>query len=278
MRIPLLFLSLLWAQGVGIGTTSPTARLHVVGIGNSAASTAFLVQNSLAAPLLVVQDNRHVGIGVATPTQPLHVVGNFQFSGAFRPAGDAGISGYYLRSQGADSPPAWQAVQSGGWILWNVDSWDASNNTTQGWSGSTVTVCQGQYMLGGYGQCGNGCVLSKTFNNLPPHQQVMVEVYYWAVDSWDQKADAGVDYVRLEIDGVPVAYGVPGQVFTPNLGMGWADSSLCGSTIYVDRGPFLLVGRLNHNAPSLTVAIRSMVTQDATDESLGVTAVYLWLR
>ncbi|MDW8236178.1 MAG: hypothetical protein RMK98_06130 [Bacteroidia bacterium] len=271
-----LFLSLLWAQSVGIGIALPTARLHVVGTGNTSASTALQVENSSLSPLLVVQDNQRVGIGVATSAQALHVGGNFQFSGTFLPAGNAGSSGHYLHSQGANTPPLWQAVQSG-WILWHVDTWDAFNTTAQDWSGS-VTTCGAQYMLGGYGQCGSGCVLSKTFTGLPSHQQVMVEVHYWALDSWDHRSGVGVDHVRLDIDGNAVGYAIPGQVVTNLPSIIDTDQSVCGATGWVDRGPFLLIGHANHNSSTLSIDIRAMLNQSATDESLGVTAVYIWLR
>jgi hypothetical protein len=50
-------------QFVGIGETTPTARLHVKGSGNDATTTALLVQNSDATELLKVTDDGVLGLG-----------------------------------------------------------------------------------------------------------------------------------------------------------------------------------------------------------------------
>lgn len=42
---------------VGIGTTSPTARIHTVGAGTTSATTNFLLQNSTPSTLLTILDN-----------------------------------------------------------------------------------------------------------------------------------------------------------------------------------------------------------------------------
>lgn len=47
-------------QFVGIGETTPTARLQVKGSGNDATTTALLVQNSDAADMLKVTDDRNI--------------------------------------------------------------------------------------------------------------------------------------------------------------------------------------------------------------------------
>jgi len=58
---------------VGIGTTSPTARLHISGANNG----ALLIASSSTAPsALFVSGSGNVGIGTATPTQRLDVRGN----------------------------------------------------------------------------------------------------------------------------------------------------------------------------------------------------------
>jgi hypothetical protein len=62
--------------GVGINTTTPTARLQVVGSGSTSATTSLLVQNSLGNTSLSVLDNQNVGVGAAaSSTLKLNVVG-----------------------------------------------------------------------------------------------------------------------------------------------------------------------------------------------------------
>ena len=60
---------------VGIGTTSPSAKLTVQGTGTSSSTTALLVQNSSGTNILTVQDSGQVGIGTTALTGSLDVVG-----------------------------------------------------------------------------------------------------------------------------------------------------------------------------------------------------------
>jgi len=48
---------------VGIGETTPTARLHVKGSGNDNTTTSLLVQNSDGIPSLTISDDRHILVG-----------------------------------------------------------------------------------------------------------------------------------------------------------------------------------------------------------------------
>jgi hypothetical protein len=70
------------AGNVGIGTTSPTARLQVKGSGATSGTTTLRVENSNASSSLVVLDNGFVGINKSNPTQVLEVVGNTIVSGS----------------------------------------------------------------------------------------------------------------------------------------------------------------------------------------------------
>ncbi|HEX5152899.1 MAG TPA: hypothetical protein VFW07_15720 [Parafilimonas sp.] len=61
----------------------------------------------------------YIGIGTDAPQERLHVNGNLQLDGAFMPAGNAGLAGQVLSSQGPGLPPVWQAASGGGsgWLL-----------------------------------------------------------------------------------------------------------------------------------------------------------------
>jgi hypothetical protein len=58
---------------VVIGTTSPSARLHVRGSGTTDSTTALLVQNANASASLAVLDDGNVGIGTTAPLVKLQV-------------------------------------------------------------------------------------------------------------------------------------------------------------------------------------------------------------
>jgi hypothetical protein len=59
---------------VGIGTTSPSGRLHVKGAGTGTGK-AFWVSDSANADRVVILDNGNVGIGTTAPLQKLYVSG-----------------------------------------------------------------------------------------------------------------------------------------------------------------------------------------------------------
>ncbi|MEN3039946.1 MAG: hypothetical protein ABDH66_00185 [Bacteroidia bacterium] len=273
MKVMLVSFSLLWAQNVGIGTTLPSARLHVV--NQAALATVLQANNSSDQPILVGMENGRVGIATASPLEVLHIEGNFQLEGDFRPSGNPGNVGDILFSQGTNASPVWRSV---GWKCYAVETW-TSGGGTNGWSGASVTTCSAdQVLLGGYGQCGAGCNLSKTFTNLPPHTEVMVEVAWWAIDSWDQANNIGVDRIQLSLDGVVVAVGVPTIFATSSLDLVSSNVSHCGVTTWIDRGPFWLTGRMAHTGSSLSVSVQNLADQGSTDESLGVSMVRIWLR
>jgi len=58
---------------VGIGTTAPTQKLSVFGIGNTSSSAAFGVFNSASVPILFGRNDGMVGIGTTAPNYPLHL-------------------------------------------------------------------------------------------------------------------------------------------------------------------------------------------------------------
>ena len=56
---------------LGIGETTPTARLHIKGSGNDNTTTSLLVQNSDGTDMVSVLDNGNVGIGTNAALYPL---------------------------------------------------------------------------------------------------------------------------------------------------------------------------------------------------------------
>jgi hypothetical protein len=60
---------------VGIGESSPSAKLEIKGSGATSATTALRVENSNASASLVVRNDGNVGIGTSTPNSQLHISG-----------------------------------------------------------------------------------------------------------------------------------------------------------------------------------------------------------
>ena len=75
---------------LGIGTSTPSARLNVQGSGATSATTSLLVEDSVGTDLLTVKDDGFVGIGTATPTEKLDVNGRQFMSNQTAPATPTG--------------------------------------------------------------------------------------------------------------------------------------------------------------------------------------------
>jgi hypothetical protein len=133
-------------------------------------------------------------------------------------------------------------------------------------------------MLGGYGMCGSGCYFEKTFTGLPPHTEVMVEVFWWSVDSWDQYSAAGIDLVALSIDGTEVSRATPYGPYTSSVAVRATNASVCGASNWVDIGPQILVGWTTHTAPDVTVRVTNLAGSGSTDESMGIVMVRVWVK
>ena len=63
-------------SNVGIGTSSPSARLHVRGAGATLSTTGLRVEDSNSISSLVIRDDRNVGVGIDNPSAQFHISGN----------------------------------------------------------------------------------------------------------------------------------------------------------------------------------------------------------
>ncbi len=149
----------IFAQNVGVGTTSPQARLHVQAPANFAQPLLLVDQAGNNVPYLVVLPNGYVGIGVSLAQARLHVVGTGLFTdtltvlaplylmGEFAPGGNPGTSGFVLMSQGPGQPPVWldtALLTSSGDNWGNQVAQTASPVTGNGLVGNPITLIPGQ--------------------------------------------------------------------------------------------------------------------------------------
>ena len=84
-----------------VGLTGPTGPV------GCAVANYVIKSNGTDGTCSVIYDNGNVGIGNAAPAQKLDVTGAIQFSGDLRPAGNAGIVGKVLSSNGPGVSPTW---------------------------------------------------------------------------------------------------------------------------------------------------------------------------
>ncbi len=268
-----------WVSGTG-WVKDPSAnyhgRIHHDPVGGSLSFIATSASPTTVSDIrmLINSSSGNVGIGTINPTERLHVAGNFRLDNAFMPGNNAGNSGEILVSRGGGNAPVWESV----WRLSTVETWTSTANAN-GWTGAGVTNCNGQILLGGYNTCGSGCTLTKTFTGLPPHSEIMIKVYWWAIDSWDQYGGApGTDRIRLRIDGNTVSYALPTFPNTSTTSIRATSVSICGLSTYADGGPIPLVGKINHTAGSVTVQVDCLVNEASNNESCGLQMVEIWLK
>ena len=125
---------------IGIGTTAPTAKLHIAAPGALSTDVAFKVRNSAdTADLMLVNGLGNIGIGISTPTEKLDVNGAIQIRGTrVNNSGEGGFMDYSagrfrLLSQG-------QTNTTAGEFLFTVRELDLGGSVDALYIGNTGNV------------------------------------------------------------------------------------------------------------------------------------------
>jgi len=116
---------------VGIGTTSPSAKLHVNGTFRSVG-----IQDSADALAIFINGNEEVGIGTTSPTQKLHVNGKGLFDGNREILVDSNIGNVRI-----------SAPSSGGWAIGTFFN-DAGGSDVGGFGTYGTASALGYYFIG----------------------------------------------------------------------------------------------------------------------------------
>lgn len=135
---------------LGIGTASPTARLHVVGAWATSATYSLKIENSSASPLFNVRDDGHIGIGFAANTNYVTIVAGASVAYADEALGVYGGNGttdlFHIKNNGhmgfgSDASSVWDfnSNRPDG-VFWNLQS---SNNSTTSRAGYYFNSGQG---------------------------------------------------------------------------------------------------------------------------------------
>jgi hypothetical protein len=158
-------------------------------------------------------------------------------------------------------------MASGGWTLVFGDDFEAS--VDPGWSLTSTYACGGWgTLLGGYGIISGGS-FGITIDCLGiPHAEAWVELGYAALDSWD--GETGYVYV----DGTAIwALAINNHSTSLSEVCGW-DRGYYGS---YDSAHAVSVA-FAHGNGTLALTAGSTLDQSATDESFGLTEVWVWVR
>lgn len=93
------------------GATGPIGATGTIGAGFVAGNTPFWNGSEWVLNSSNLYNNgENIGIGTATPSEKLDINGAIKFSGAFKPAGNAGNAGQVLTSAGPGAPPVWASA------------------------------------------------------------------------------------------------------------------------------------------------------------------------
>ncbi|GIV41740.1 MAG: hypothetical protein KatS3mg034_1050 [Vicingaceae bacterium] len=175
------------AQGP-TGVTGPTGITGPTGPGGYCANaqpgyiTMFTTPDTVCNSV-IYQSGTNIGINTTNPQQSLDVNGNVQFSGALMPAGNPGINGQYLMSQGAGNNPVWNNPLPQGAIImysgpWNFDATGLGIGNLTGWAlcnGNNGTpdlsdrFVMGTTLSGNLLNTGGNNFLNLSIANLPSH-------------------------------------------------------------------------------------------------------------
>jgi len=63
------------AVGIGTGTSTPSAKVHIIGTGATSATTSLLIQNSSALAVIAARDDQRLGVATSSPAVTLDASG-----------------------------------------------------------------------------------------------------------------------------------------------------------------------------------------------------------
>lgn len=148
---------------------------------------------------------------------------------------------------------------------------DYSEDKAKGWTKNVITECGGIRMLGGYCQFGGG-EFKKSFENLPPHNQIRIQATYHFIDAWDNEAG----YMKVNNgrnNDLTYTWIERYSAFVGSNGI-----NVCGGRWPEGKLSSPIDVVLPHKNSNITIAFGSTIEQDPCDESFGVSGVRIYVR
>jgi len=149
-----------------------------------------------------------------------------------------------------------------------AEAWDCTASLVT--TGVKTTTCGSDTILGGQDIMGSqsGQYWYRTYENLPSHNSVQLQIKVYPIDSWDQ--DAGTDHFEITIDGTNfMLWTLASYDSTGTPIWAWAPTNICGNSNWNDL-PYLTVDiTLAHSASTLTLNLISGLDEGSGNESVG---------
>jgi hypothetical protein len=153
----------------------------------------------------------------------------------------------------------------GGWSCVYFNDFEASSD---GWSKTDITSCDGTQILGGYDKLGKDNPVSRTFDLLwIPHAELRLNFVLVAIDSWDN------ELFWVEIDG-EAAWSKKCAHNNSNCNQ---SNNLCGSGIF-DDGFLPVEVIVGHDAPDVSAHFVADLDEGRKNESFGLDDVRVCVK
>jgi len=155
-----------------------------------------------------------------------------------------------------------QVAETSQWAMAFLETFE---DNAAGWSKPVTSQCNGNTILGGHCNLANGEV-TKTFTNLPPHDQLRLGASFLFLDGWTgENAYAKIDDSFIWLDNY-------------DHGDGKSGVNVCGAATPEKRLATPIDGVVAHTADSVTVTFGSDTQKHACDASWGVDNVMVQTR
>jgi len=141
-----------------------------------------------------------------------------------------------------------------------------------------ATFCGSDTILAGYNVMGPPMASSlgkywyRTYDNLPPHNAVKLQITVYAIDSWDGQGSN--DHFEITFDNTNLVLWTL-LTYVNHDPMWYATTDICGSTDYNDLPPLNTYITMAHSADNLTLKFINGCNEESTNESVGFRGIIL---
>jgi len=160
----------------------------------------------------------------------------------------------------------------GSFTFKNIPQWllhiDDSSFDDGGWSNATVSTCGGSPIpiLGGYGHFSGGST-SRTYRQLPSHQEIRVKANWHFIDSWSSEFGfAKIDHATVWTDT------------HESFGQNTNGINLCGAPTTEGKFAVPIDLALPHTSNSMVLSFGAKMNRNPLEASWGISGLQIYVR